>query len=97
MKRAFLHLCWLASAASSLFVAPGDSLALAIASARLSASRTVVLGAGVHALPAPLLLTAADTGLHLRGEPGAVLDGGVELPPFTARADGVKCPKSADR
>ena len=89
MKRAFLHLCWLASAASSLFVAPGDSLALAIASARLSASRTVVLGAGVHALPAPLLLTAADTGLHLRGEPGAVLDGGVELPPFTARADGV--------
>ena len=77
-----------ARADGALFVAPGESVAAAVAAAR-GGARAVLLGAGTHRLSAPLVLTAADSGLALRGEPGAVLDGGVPLPPFAPRGDGV--------
>jgi hypothetical protein len=70
-------------------VAPGESIAAAIVAARATPSRTVTLLPGVHYLPETLALTAADSGLILRGAPGVTLDGGVPLPPFSARADGV--------
>jgi hypothetical protein len=53
----------------------------------------VLLQAGVHRLSAPLRVTAAHSHVTLRGpaEPGsppAVLDGGVQLPPFEPQPDG---------
>jgi hypothetical protein len=50
--------------------------------------REVLLASGVHRISRPLTLTAAHSGLRLRGESGAVVDGGLLLPPFTAQANG---------
>ena len=68
--------------------APGDSVAAALEAALAAGAHEVVLGAGVHRVLAPLQLTAEHSGLTLRGEPGAVIDGGVPLN-FSARADGL--------
>lgn len=92
MRAAFLCFCAahaVVFALDEIHVAAGDSIAAAVVAARDSRSHAVVLGAGRHLLLAPLVLTAADSGLALRGEPGAVLDGGVALAPFTPRADGI--------
>lgn len=72
-----------------LVVPPGRSIAAAIVSVRNTTVNTIVLGPGTHYLQDPLELTAADSGLVLRGSPGAVIDGGVALAPFTARPDGI--------
>ncbi len=87
-----LALALAAANAASLRVAPGASVAAALASLRSSAPashpKEVILGAGVHRLSAPILLTGADSGVTLRGEPGAVLSGGVPLN-FSAASDGL--------
>ena len=79
----------LAPASPELLVAPGQCLHAALAAARASGERTVTLLPGTHRLLATLQLTEADSGLTLRGAPGATLDGSVPLPPFTPRADGL--------
>lgn len=82
----------------SLSVNPGESVQAALDAAG-SAARSVcgraavVLQGGAHRLPAPLRVTASHSHVTLRGstEPGsppAVLDGGVQLPPFVPQPDG---------
>ena len=76
------------------------SLAAAVEKVRaLRAAGTIPAGraAEVEILPGryrmaePVTLGPADGGIHFTGAQGgeAVFDGGVELPPFTARTDGV--------
>ncbi|MBP7242842.1 nitrous oxide reductase family maturation protein NosD [Amaricoccus sp.] len=59
------------AAAATRTLAPGDDLAQAVAAA--APGDEIVLGAGIYAGP-----VALDRPLTLRGEPGAVLDGGGE-------------------
>jgi hypothetical protein len=69
-----------AGAPSMLRVAPGASLPAALAALRgAPPPRELLLAPGVHRLLAPLELTAADSGVTLRGEPGAAISGGVPL------------------
>ncbi|MBQ6007970.1 MAG: hypothetical protein IJL17_05490, partial [Kiritimatiellae bacterium] len=84
-------------------VSPGGvtpSLAAAVEKVRaLRAAGTIPAGraAEVEILPGryrmtePVTFGPADGGIHFTGAPGgeAVFDGSVELPPFTARADGI--------
>jgi nitrous oxidase accessory protein len=70
------------AAAATRTLAPGDDLAAAVAAA--APGDEIVLGAGVHAGPVTL-----DRALTLRGEPGAVLDGGNEGSVVTVTAPGV--------
>lgn len=70
------------AAAETRLLAPGDDLAAAAASA--APGDELVLAAGVHAGP-----VALDRGVTLRGEPGAVLDGGGEGSVVTVTAPGV--------
>ena len=84
-------------------VSPGGetpSLAAVVEKVRaLRAAGTIPAGraAEVEILPGryrmtePVTFGPADGGIHFMGAPGgeAVFDGSVELPPFTARADGV--------
>ena len=71
-------------------VLPGASIPDALVTVRGSTGpRALLLSAGVHRLASPLTLTAADSGITIRGETGTVLDGGVVLPPFVPRADGI--------
>jgi len=68
--------------AATRLVAPGEDLAAVVAAA--AAGDEIVLGAGVHAGPVTL-----DRALTLRGEHGAVLDGGDEGSVVTVTAPGV--------
>jgi len=70
------------AAAETRSLAPGDDLAAAVASA--APGDELVLKAGVHAGRVVL-----DRALTLRGEPGAVLDGGGEGSVITVTAPGV--------
>ena len=70
------------AAAEVRTLAPGDDLAAAAAAA--AAGDELVLSAGIHAGPVTL-----DRALTLRGEPGAVLDGGGEGSVVTVTAPGV--------
>ena len=63
-------------------LAPGDDLAAAVAAA--APGDEIVLGTGTHTGPVTL-----DRALTLRGEPGAVLDGGTEGSVVTITAPGV--------
>lgn len=81
--------CFLFSTIQSIRVSPGDSIAAAIISSRLEPTHTVTLASGTHYLPATLTFTSADSGLTLTGAPGAILDGGVVLPPFTPQSTGI--------
>jgi hypothetical protein len=68
--------------ASGAHTAPGEfstiSAALAWRRSHVS-SQPILLLRGTHFLAAPLKLGAADSGLQLLGEPGALLSGGVPL------------------
>ncbi len=68
--------------AATRTLAPGDDLGLAVAAA--APGDELVLSAGVHAGPVTL-----DRALTLRGEPGAVLDGGHAGSVVTVTAPGV--------
>lgn len=70
------------AAAGTRTLAPGDDLAAAVVAA--APGDEIVLGAGTHAGPVTL-----DRALTLRGEPGAVLDGGNEGSVVTVTAPGV--------
>jgi len=70
------------AAAATRILAPGDGLAAAVAAA--APGDELVLAAGAHAGPVTL-----DRALTLRGEPGAVLDGGGEGSVVTVTAPGV--------
>jgi hypothetical protein len=103
LGRAFAALCGLFTSAGgdgacgvggAVHVAPGESIADAVRASRRCTAHAVELGAGVHRLRAPLELGAEDSGLTLRGPARgaggeAVVDGGVALAPFAARADGL--------
>jgi hypothetical protein len=102
--------CAVAGAATSIScdnlhlpVVLGDSVQAALDTAGAAAracggGATVFLQAGVHHLPAPLIVTAAHSHVWLRGppfpspgspgSPPAILDGGVRLPPFSPQPDG---------
>lgn len=62
-------------------VHPGDSLSEAVSLER--GGGTVILASGSHFLADTLVLGSADSGLTIRGEPGATIDGGVVLDKFT--------------
>jgi hypothetical protein len=78
--------------ASGAHTAPGEfstiSAALAWRRSHVS-SQPILLLRGTHFLAAPLKLGAADSGLQLLGEPGALLSGGVPLSDLISRGSGL--------
>ena len=91
-----------------IFVSPtGEVKTIAVALERIRASRKsdercrpveICIGPGRYRVTAPIVIGPEDSGLHFCGpdDGSAVIDGGVEIGPFVAGADGIwsaKAPK----
>ena len=89
----FLVLLYIASTlATTVYVNPGDNIQTILdelanpqqshRDTSTSTSKVCILRTGIHYLNKPLILTTHHSNITLRGEEGAIIDGGIILPPF---------------